>query len=78
MPGLIEGGGTLNTAFHDLAKECFPFVIDFIDASNHVVHTITVAEPGVIKVPGLAKDHGPCSVRVSYATGEVVTIPAPE
>jgi hypothetical protein len=77
MPGLADSGGTLDTAFHDLSRECFPFTIEFLNRADEVVHTITVPEPGVIKVPGLAAEHGSCAVRVSYATGEVIVIPAP-
>lgn len=72
---LIDSGGELDTAFSDLDPRCFPFTIEFL-AGDLVVHQIVVESPGVIKVPGLSSQWGPVAVRVTYATGEVITEPA--
>lgn len=63
------------TVFVTESKEKFPFTIEFFDLDGTVVHTIEVAGPGSIQVPGLAKDYGPVGCRTTYADGEIVISP---
>lgn len=59
-------------AFHDLPIEKFPFTMDFLNAAGEIVHSITVSGAGAVHIPGLAEEHGPVSVRVTFADGEVI------
>lgn len=65
----------METAFHDLPQELFPFKIEFIDKAGTIVHTIHVHGPGAVHIPGLAEEFGPVSVRMTYANGEVQETP---
>lgn len=63
----------MNVAFANLKAKDFPFKIEWLNAAGEVVHEVTVDSPGVVPVPGLAKDHGPVSVRMTMANGDVIT-----
>lgn len=66
-------------AYASLPADHYPFRVEFIAArTGAVVHEIRVSGPGAIQVPGLRDQHGPIAVRVTYADGAVVNLPAPE
>ena len=56
-------------AFHDLPRSRFPFTIEFLTLAGDIVHTITVTGPGAVRIPGLAAQHGPISVRITWPDG---------
>ena len=58
--------------FRDLPGDWFPFVIEARDRNHAVVWHTVVQGPGALSVPPLARTYGPVSIRVIYATGEVV------
>lgn len=68
----------METAFHDLPAESFPFKIEFMDGAGTIVHTIVVRGPGAVHIPGLAEKYGPVSVRITYPNGEVSEQKPPE
>jgi hypothetical protein len=61
------------TAFADVPISAFPFVMDFLNTSGEVVHSITVTGAGAVHIPGLADLFGPITVRVTYADRSVET-----
>lgn len=62
----------MQSPFHDLPQEKFPFVVEAMDERRRIVWRTTVHEPGAMHVPPLARTYGPVSIRITYATGEVV------
>lgn len=65
-------GGVLPAqAVRDLPADAYPFVIEFLNQDRKVVHRIDVPGPGGVAIPGLAAEHGPISVRLTFANGEV-------
>lgn len=69
----IENIDGKNVAFHNLPESAFPFTVEFFNAGKEVVHTIVVDGPGGFVVPGLAQEHGHCTVKITYADGMIVT-----
>lgn len=63
----------LPTAFSDLKASDFPFKIELLNAAGEVLYESTVAEPGVLRMPGLAAEHGPITARLTFPNGHVVT-----
>lgn len=57
----------MNTEFVDLPEQAFPFLIEYIRASDgETVDQVCVTGPGAIEVPPLAEKHGPMRVRLTY------------
>jgi len=63
----------MDTAFRDLPRSAFPFVIELLNAeSRQVVWSAEVAGPGALRIPGRDETGGrPVAVRVTYADGTV-------
>lgn len=59
--------------FRDIPADSFPFTVEWIsEATNEVVYTVTVPGPGVVEVPALWPQHGPCWTRIRYPDGQIV------
>lgn len=57
----------MQTAFHDLKADDFPFTIEYIDAATgEVMDSVTVETPGVLRVPGRDR---PTDVRITFPDG---------
>ena len=54
-------------AFRDLPAEDYPFTIEYrVAATNRLIQSQVVHEPGALDVPGLAADYGPVKVRMIF------------
>lgn len=56
--------------FVDLDPSRFPFRIECVAESGAVVYAVDVPGPGAVRIPGLAAEHGPISVRITWPNGE--------
>lgn len=59
--------------FADMKAEDFPMTVDFLSLDNDVLHTIVVKEPGAMHVPGQDFFKQPVNVRITLATGKVLS-----
>lgn len=59
------------TAWHSLPAEVFPFTVEYL-AGATLLDTLVVPGPGAVDLPQHART---THVRVTFATGEVITTP---
>lgn len=62
-----------NYAFVDLSPDSFPFTVTATDAdTGEVLWTQTIAEIGVVTVPGKPEGVRGVRIRIEFANGEVL------
>lgn len=68
----MERSDELPVGFRDLPAAAYPLVVEYSTTDGTVIQTVTVDGPGVLVVPALREKHGPISVRIRFADGDVV------